>query len=344
MEVFYQSGIAFLRSLQALGHGLVLPMKAITFLGSEEFFLLVLPALYWCIDATLGFRVALILLIGNSLNGALKLAFHAPRPYWVSSLVKAFAAETSFGAPSGHAQIATGVWGMIAATVRRTWVLIVCLSLIFLIGFSRLYLGVHFPHDVIFGWLFGAMTLGLVLLFWKPVANHLAGQSLGNLLLIALGISFVMILIELVPYLWLRVNFSLPQSWVDQAIAAGAGDRVPQPVTLDGAWSNAGAFFGLMAGFIWFYRRGGIDVQGTWGIRLARYLVGLVGVLLLWRGLSFLFALLALNELLFFLLRFVRYALTGFWISAGAPLLFVRLKWMKEREDFVDESGQRIRK
>lgn len=331
MEIFFESGVAFLQSLQALGQELVLPMKAITFLGSEEFFLLVLPALYWCVDATLGFRVALILLVSNSLNGALKLTFHAPRPYWVSSLVKAFASETSFGAPSGHAQIAAGVWGMIAATVRRTWVWVICLVLIFLIGFSRLYLGVHFPHDVIFGWLFGAITLGLLLLFWKPVANHLAGQSFGNRLLIALGISFVMILIELVPYLWLRVNFSLPQSWVDQALAAGVGNRAPNPVTLDGAWSNAGAFFGLMAGFIWFNRRGGIDVRGKWGIRLARYLVGLVGVLLLWRGLGVLFALLSMNELIFYLLRFLRYALTGFWISAGAPLFFLRLNWMTLR-------------
>ncbi len=329
MDVFFESGIAFLRSIQALGQGLVLPMQAITFLGSEEFFLLILPALYWCLDASLGFRVALILLVSNSLNGMLKLAFHAPRPYWVSTEVRAFAAETSFGAPSGHAQIATSVWGMVAVSVRRSWVWILCLSLIFLIGFSRLFLGVHFPHDVIFGWLFGVITLGIVLLLWKPTASMIAQQSLGNRFLIAFGGSLVMILIELVPYLWLRVNFVLPQSWLELAAAAGAADHLPSPITLDGAWSNAGAFFGLMAGFIWLNQRGGIDVSGKWMQRLARYVIGLIGVILLWRGLSLVFELLAFNELLFYLLRYLRYALTGFWISAAAPLLFIRLKLMK---------------
>jgi len=329
MDVFFDSGITFLQSLQSLGQWLVLPMQAITFVGSEEFFLLVLPAIYWCLDATLGFRVALILLISSSLNGALKLAFHAPRPYWVSPQVKAFAAETSFGAPSGHAQVATGVWGMIAATVRRLWVWLVCLSLIFLIGFSRLYLGVHFPHDVIFGWLFGVITLGLILLLWKPIAALIAEQTLGNRFLIALGASFVFILIELVPYLWLRINFEVPQGWIALAISATAGERIPAPVTIEGAWSNAGVFFGLMCGFIWLNQRGGINVDGKFWEKAVRYLVGLVGVLLLWRGLSVVFGLLTFNELLTFLLRYLRYALTGLWISAGAPLLFIRLKWMR---------------
>lgn len=329
MDVFFESGITFLHSIQALGTGLVLPMKAITFLGSEEFFLLILPALYWCLDSALGFRVALVLLLGSSLNGALKLAFHAPRPYWVSDQVNAFATETSFGMPSGHAQVASGVWGMIAATVRRGWVLFVCLSLIVLIGFSRMLLGVHFPHDVIFGWLFGAITLAIILLLWKPIETYIKEQTLGNRILIVLGVSFVLILVELVPYLWLRVNFSLPEAWLNNALAAGAVGELPNPVSLEGAWSNAGAFFGLMTGFIWLHQRGGFEVGGKWGQRLARYLVGLIGVLLLWRGLSVLFGLLAFNELIAFLLRYLRYALTGFWISAGAPLLFMQLKWMQ---------------
>ncbi|MCS6908057.1 MAG: phosphatase PAP2 family protein [Anaerolineales bacterium] len=328
METFFESGIFFLRNLQSMGEWLVLPMRAVTFLGSEEFFLLVLPALYWCVDTALGFRVALILLVASSLNGALKLAFHAPRPYWISPEVKAFAAETSFGVPSGHAQIAAGVWGMIAATARRGWVWLVCGSLILLIGFSRMYLGVHFPHDVILGWLLGAITLGVMLWLWRPLSAHLALQSFGNRLLLALGVSFGMILIELIPYLWLRLNFTLPPSWLEHAAAAGAAERLPDPLTIEGAWSNAGAFFGLMLGFIWVGHCGRLDLSGKLGVRIARYVVGLIGVLLLWRGLSVLFGLLALNELLSFLLRYVRYALTGFWISAGAPFLFLRLRWM----------------
>jgi hypothetical protein len=182
---------------------------------------------------------------------------------------------------------------------------------------------------VIFGWLFGVITLGFILLLWKPIAALIAEQTLGNRFLIALGASFVFILIELVPYLWLQINFEVPQGWIALAISATAGERIPAPVTIEGAWSNAGVFFGLMCGFIWLNQRGGINVDGKFWEKAVRYLVGLVGVLLLWRGLSVVFGLLTFNELLTFLLRYLRYALTGLWISAGAPLLFIRLKWMR---------------
>jgi membrane-associated phospholipid phosphatase len=55
-----------------------------TFLGSIEFFLLLLPAVYWCYDRRLVMRLALILIFSQGLNEILKVAFHSPRPYWVS--------------------------------------------------------------------------------------------------------------------------------------------------------------------------------------------------------------------------------------------------------------------
>ena len=78
-----------------------------------------MPALYWCIDARLGLRVGMILLLSNGLNAVLKLAFHTPRPYWVDARVTGFAAESSFGLPSGHAQSAASVWGLLASSFRK---------------------------------------------------------------------------------------------------------------------------------------------------------------------------------------------------------------------------------
>ena len=49
-----------------------------------------------CFHTTLGMQVAVILMLSTSVNCALKLAFHGTRPYWISSMVKGLATETSF--------------------------------------------------------------------------------------------------------------------------------------------------------------------------------------------------------------------------------------------------------
>ncbi|HTX78503.1 MAG TPA: phosphatase PAP2 family protein, partial [Longilinea sp.] len=101
--------------LQSLGTWLTLPMKVFTFFGTEEFFFLFMPILFWCVDTALGARMGMILIFGSSVNSAIKLVFHGARPYWFDTRVKALSTETSFGFPSGHAQTAASVWGRLAA-------------------------------------------------------------------------------------------------------------------------------------------------------------------------------------------------------------------------------------
>ena len=121
MDPLLSFGISFITAFQSLGSWLAAPMELLSFLGSENFFLIFMPLIYWCVDAGLGVRVAFILLVSNSLNAGFKLAFQAPRPYWISSNVEALASDPNFGVPSGHAQIAPAVWGMIAAHYRKAW-------------------------------------------------------------------------------------------------------------------------------------------------------------------------------------------------------------------------------
>src|SRR3972149_286454 len=139
MESILQGGIAFIVWLQGFGGWLELPMKLFSFLGAEEFFLLALPIIYWCVDAGAGLRIGTIVLFSSGVNDILKLAFHGPRPYWFSTQVKALAAETSFGVPSAHAQTAVSLWGMAAAQIRRSWAWAVAVFIILMIGLSRLY-------------------------------------------------------------------------------------------------------------------------------------------------------------------------------------------------------------
>src|SRR3989337_578653 len=113
MNSIYDLGIQVIIYLQSLGEGLVTFMKLVTFFGNEEFYILIMPALFWCVDAGLGLRLGIILMLSNGLNFSLKLAFHGPRPPWYSPDVRAFVSETSFGAPSGHAMNAVAVWGFL---------------------------------------------------------------------------------------------------------------------------------------------------------------------------------------------------------------------------------------
>src|SRR5574337_170133 len=162
MDNFLQSQINLVLALQNVD-GLKAVMQAFTFLGSEEFFLVLLPLVYLCIDANFGARLALLLLFGDSINGVLKLAFHLPRPYWADSRVQAMAEETSYGLPSGHAQNATGVWFLAATQLRKPWAWIAAAILVLGISLSRVYLGVHYPIDVAGGWIVGGVVLAAYL-------------------------------------------------------------------------------------------------------------------------------------------------------------------------------------
>jgi hypothetical protein len=77
MEAILNLGVQIVLLLQSLGGWLIGPMKFFSFLGNEEFFLLVAPALFWCIDASLGLRIGLALMVSNGVNTSLKLAFSA---------------------------------------------------------------------------------------------------------------------------------------------------------------------------------------------------------------------------------------------------------------------------
>lgn len=320
MEIIWNIGISWNIFFQNLGSWLKTPMEIFSFFGTENFFLLLLPALYWCVEASTGLQVGVILLLSTSVNDALKLAFHGPRPYWYSADVIRYANETSFGVPSGHAQIAVGVWGMMAAHFRKWWGWLIAVLVILLIGISRLYLGVHFPHDVLLGWLIGAILLWLVLFSWRPVSAWTKKMRLGGQILAAFLASLALILISVIPFMWLKsTSWQPPSEWASYAT---------QAISLEGAITIAGTLFGLLTGLAWFNRQGGFSTKGPLWKRILRFVVGVVGVLIFYIGLDVLFGLIApdAEALLPYTLRYIRYSLVGAWVSAGAPWFFVKLK------------------
>lgn len=321
MDALLQLEIAVNLFLQHLGAWLTLPFSAITELGSEYFYLIAMPALYWCVDSALGFRLGVMLVFTNVSNGYFKELFHSPRPFWVDSRVNALANETSFGLPSGHSQNAAALWGTLAGHFKKTWLTIVSILIIFLIGLSRLYLGVHFTRDVISGWLIGALLVGLYFWLEKPIARWIGPKSLA----LKISLSFFIAVLFILGGLLVTASagkWVLPTEWSNNSIAALG--IAPDPYDIEGYFTISGVWFGFTAGYAWWLaKKGSFKVQGTFGKRALRFIVGMVGILVLYLGLKLIFP--ESPEWLGLGLRFVRYALIGAWVTALAPRLFEKM-------------------
>ncbi len=321
MQTIIQFGISFIIALQGMGDWLTTPMRFFSYLGTEDFFFLVLPLVYWCIDASLGLRIGFILVTSSMFNYVGKLLFAGPRPYWVSSHIRALWPETTFGVPSGHAQHAVAVWGMIAVYRKRTWGWVIAILLIFLIGFSRLYLGSHFPHDVILGWLVGTIILWTFVRLWETIGVWIQNKALNYQIFIAFVASLAFVVLGL-GTVALRNDYQVPDAWINNTLLLGTD--APAPVDIHGTFTSAGTFFGLAVGAAWINSLGGYQAKGPIQKRALRYVVGLIGILIFWMGLG---AVLPDGDgFIFYTLRFIRYTLVGWWVAGGAPWVFIRTR------------------
>jgi glycerophosphoryl diester phosphodiesterase len=113
-------------------------------------------------------RVAMMLFISGLINAFLKDFFQDARP--AIELMLDPKVGTSYGWPSGHSQIAVTLWGLLAYELKNKWATIGAITIIILIAFSRIYLGVHDLGDVFAGLIIG----GMILLIWHyAVINDL---------------------------------------------------------------------------------------------------------------------------------------------------------------------------
>jgi len=323
MNAILNWGIDFIAGLQTSAPWLEVPSQFFSFLGTEKFYLFLLPFLYWCVDVRLGLRVGVLLTLSDSLNTFLKFVFHQPRPYWVRDNLRVIQAEASYGLPSGHAQHAVSVWGTVAVKGKR-WLRWLMAVLIFLIGFSRIALAVHFPTDVLAGWLIGGAILWAFLKWESAVVTGLNRFTLSQKIGLAFAASILLIILSLAGLAFLPPLD--PSHWktdVERAFSLALGQAAIRLRVTTGAVSVAGTFFGLVAGAILIFQQGGWDARGRWSKRALRFPLGMIGVIILWLGLTMVFPRDA--SLLSQALRYLRCALTGFWVAYIAPWVFIKL-------------------
>ncbi len=316
MDAIYQLGIRFIQALQTLSPALDGIMNGFTFLGRIEFYLIFIPFLYWAVDRRIGVRALLLLIFTDFISSSFKLLFHQPRPYWLGG-VKELSAETSYGIPSSHASDSLAVGGYLITQVKQNWARWLIGIVVFFIAFSRMYLGVHFPQDVLFGWLIGFFMLWAVARWKTSLRNWLNDKPLGA----QIGLGFlVSILLALTGF-------------VIRALIAGAPDPAEwsrfstEARSINGFITLAGAAFGAWAGYALMRQYARFSAQGGWGKRIARYVLGIAGLLLLYFGLDIAFAALAPDaSVLGYILRYIRYGLATLWATFLAPWVFLKIK------------------
>jgi membrane-associated phospholipid phosphatase len=289
MEIIWEWGLTLITAIQSVRTpALDFIFKAITALGNEDFFMILLPLMLWAVDAVIGIRLAITFLLALFVNDGLKTLFAHPRPFDLDSTVGLYEAE-GYGLPSGHAQMAVVTWGVIAAELRKRWAWIAAFVLMALIGFSRVYLGVHFPTDVLVGWAVGALVL-IAYVRWEPqIEEWLISMQPGHQIALTL------------------------------VVAIGLAMLVPTEVTT----SILGILAGAGVGLVVLWQIGGYRADGPTWKRALRLLIGGVVLFALRLGLKGIFP--DQGDPFYLGMRFVRYTVLGVWTGLGAPWFFQKL-------------------
>ncbi len=194
--------MAFLYILEDLRQPLLNElMLLITKFGEETVFLVIGLIVFWCVSKRCGYYILGVGFIGTLANQFMKLFFRVPRP-WVlddnfTILEQAREAAGGYSFPSGHTQSAVGTFGCLASISKVSWVRYAAISIAVLVPFSRMYIGVHTPLDVIVAALI-AVALVIVI---KPVVFAEDGRYIPLLLggMAILAILF-MCYVELFPF------------------------------------------------------------------------------------------------------------------------------------------------
>jgi membrane-associated phospholipid phosphatase len=290
MESILHWGVETIVWLQQFSPQLDLPFKALTFLGNEEFFMLILPFVYWSLDRRTGARLAILFLVSAYVNTVAKALVGQPRPFQYDQAVRPLIRAGGGGFPSGHTQSAVVIWGYLAAAFQRPWLWVAAGALILLIPLSRVYLGVHFPTDLLGGYVIGTALVLFYLRFEPVVEAWFLQKGLPLQLFLALALPALLLFL-----------FVAKERYIISSVAT---------------------LMGVGLGLVLERRWVGFDSEGSPGVRALRFILGAAILFVLYGGLKVLFS--GLDPVLFF--RFLRYLFIGLWITLGGPWLFMKLR------------------
>ena len=242
-------------------------MLLITRLGEETAFLVAALIVFWCVDKYKGYYVMTVGFIGTMANQFLKLACRVPRP-WVldenfTILEQAKEAAAGYSFPSGHSQSAVGTFGSIAAFTNKRWMKWICIIICVLVPFSRMYIGVHTPADVLVG---AGIACVLVWFLRKPMLEN-RDIVMKFLILLMIGLSVGMLLYT--------EYFQFPEDIDVHNLESGTKN----------AYTMIGCLIGVAFVYVGERKYVNFSTEAVWWAQILKVILGLGVVLLVKEGL-----------------------------------------------------------
>jgi membrane-associated phospholipid phosphatase len=172
----YAWGLSVIRALQSASNPLLVNViKILTHIGSPAAAIVIILFVLWSVDEKKGFKLFFLIFVSFALNICLKNLLRVPRPFVFDPTV-GLIPETGFSTPSGHAQGAAAFWTLFAWCCiknRKKIRIALAVFLPFLVSFTRVYLGVHYPTDVFLGMTIGYLCALGGIFFYEGAAQKL---------------------------------------------------------------------------------------------------------------------------------------------------------------------------
>lgn len=272
--------------------------QGITLFGEEAIIVCLLCALYWCRNKQLAYGVGMAFFLSAAVVQGLKITFRIDRPWLLDPtfvpVASALEASTGYSFPSGHTQCAAALYGYLGVSCRRWYGRAALFALVLLVGFSRMYLGVHTPADV------GASLLVTALIIACVYFCFRAGVSDAWLAGIVAALGAAVLVYALALY--------------------GAG--VIEMHYASDCCKAAGGCLGCAVGLLWERRGIRFSERAPLWQQTVKFLVGMAGVVGIRWGLK---ALLGAS----LLVDTLRYGLIALWVLALYPFLFQKAEGLR---------------
>ena len=286
-------------------------MLLITHLGEETAFLAIAIIVFWCVDKYQGYYLMGVGLFGNMANQFLKILCRIPRP-WVRdpnfhALEEAIPEAGGYSFPSGHSQTAVGTFGCLAATQKNKIVRAICIAFMILVPFSRVYVGVHTPADVLVG---SGMALVMIVAF-RPL---MLGNGKKNIPWVFAGLTVLSI-----AYLLYVELYQFPAD-VDADNYASA---------VKNGYTFIGCFVGMLVVYFVDEKKLRFRTNAIWWAQILKAVLGLAVVLAVKEGTRSLLEAVIGDEMI---ARAVRYFLIVVVAGIVWPLTFQRFAKLGKKE------------